>query len=167
MKRIAFAVSAVLAVLVLMAASAGTAEARHGRGGPYLSNGVFSFAFGPPAVFVNHGGHYPGRGHYGRPGYNRRGYGGTSLFFSFGTGRSYGSYGGNRQYGRRYGYYPRYRYRSYDGGSDYYPDRGRRVWIPGRMHDGRYRSGYWEQRENSRDRDDHRGRDRGRGRGRY
>lgn len=167
MKRISFAVSVILAVMIVVMASADTAEGRHGRGGLYLSNVGFSISFGSPAVYASHDGHYPYRRHYRRPGYYRRGYGGSSLFFSFGSGRPYGSYGRDRYYGRRYGYYPRYRYRGYDRGHDYYPDRGRRVWIPGRNHDGRYRSGYWEYRDHDRGRDDHRGRGRGRGRGRY
>jgi hypothetical protein len=163
MKRLAFAAAGVAAVIVVVTAWPGTADGHHGRGGVYISNGGFSIAFGAPAVYGVNDYHYsyPYRGFYGRPGFSRRGFGGTSLFFSFGTGRTYGFSGGERHYGR-YGPYPRHRYRSFDGGRAHYPDRGRRVWISGGMHDGRYRFGYWDYRGDFRDRNDRRGRGRDR-----
>ena len=160
MKRLALAASVVLAVLMMVILSAGTAEGGYRGSRASISGGGVSFSFGGPHSYgFSHVDGYPWRGrHYGR-------HGGTSLFFSFGTGPRY-SYS-DRGYYRR-PYYRRYRYRDDGSGYGYYPYRGRRMWVPGGMYGGRYRSGYWEYRDDGRHyehrdrKDGHRGGRRGR-----
>lgn len=169
MKKIALAVCVALAVLAFVMISAESAEGSYRRSGIYISGGSVSFSFGSPSYGYSHIGGYPWRGRpYGRHGYYGRRHGGTSFHFSFGTGPRYGYYD-KGYYGRPY----YRRHRGYGSGYGYYPWRGRRTWVPGGMHNGRYRSGYWEYRDYLDDRDDrdeHRDRRRGRrgrGSGRY
>jgi hypothetical protein len=152
MKRFAMLLSFALTAMLVVSAAPDTAEGRHDRGGVYLSGGGVALTFGSADVRARFAGHTPSHRHFGRHRHFRRGFSGASLLLRFGSGDTH--YNRSRHYGRRYEHSPRHRFRS-DGREYGYSPYGRgRVWVPGRMHEGRYRSGYWEHRGFSDERHD-------------